>query len=52
MAGGLQTAREPAFCGRAGVDCDILYAVNISNANSPTDPEVQLRFRFGRDSFG
>ena len=31
-------------------DRDVLYTINISNRNSPTDPEVQIRFRFGKDA--
>lgn len=30
-------------------DRDVLYTINISNANGPTDAEVQIRFRFGQD---
>lgn len=33
-------------------DRDVLYTVNISNAGFPTDPEIQIRFRFGRDAAG
>ena len=33
-------------------DRDVLYTLNISNAGFPTDPEVQVRFRFGRDAAG
>ena len=33
-------------------DRDVLYTINISNRNSPTDPEVQIRFRFGKDAAG
>ena len=46
FAGPQPAGRPPTY------DRDILYTINISNANSPTDPEVQLRFRFGRDSSG
>lgn len=46
FAGPQPAGRPPTY------DRDILYTVNISNANSPTDPEVQMRFRFGRDSSG
>jgi hypothetical protein len=46
FAGPQPAGRPPTY------DRDILYTVNISNANSPTDPEIQLRFRFGRDSSG
>ncbi len=31
-------------------DRDVLYTINISNAGLPTDPEIQIRFRFGRDA--
>jgi len=34
----------------ATYDRDILYTINISNAGSPTDAEVSIRFRFGLDS--
>jgi hypothetical protein len=34
----------------ATYDRDILYTINISNAGSPTDAEIQIRFRFGLDS--
>ena len=33
-------------------DRDVLYTINISNAGFPTDPEIQIRFRFGRDAAG
>jgi hypothetical protein len=33
-------------------DRDVLYTINISNAGAPTDPEVQIRFRFGVDERG
>lgn len=33
----------------ARYDRDVLYTINISNAGFPTDPEVQIRFRFGQD---
>ena len=33
----------------ATYDRDILYTINISNAGSPTDAEVSIRFRFGQD---
>lgn len=46
FAGPQPAGRPPTY------DRDILYTINISNANSPTDAEVQLRFRFGRDSSG
>lgn len=36
----------------ATYDRDILYTVNISNAGFPTDPEIQIRFRFGQDANG
>src|SRR5689334_4578033 len=31
---------------KAVYDRDVLYTINISNAGFPTDPEVQIRFRF------
>jgi len=37
---------------RAVYDRDILYTINISNAGFPTDPEVQINFRFGQDAAG
>jgi hypothetical protein len=33
----------------ATYDRDILYTINISNAGSPTDAEIVIRFRFGQD---
>lgn len=33
----------------ATYDRDVLYTINISNAGAPTDPEIQIRFRFGQD---
>jgi hypothetical protein len=33
-------------------DRDVLYTINISNAGFPTDPEFQIRFRFGQDGAG
>jgi hypothetical protein len=36
----------------ANYDRDVLYTINISNAGAPTDPEVQIRFRFGKDGAG
>jgi hypothetical protein len=33
----------------ARYDRDVLYTINISNAGAPTDPEIQIRFRFGQD---
>jgi hypothetical protein len=33
-------------------DPDVLYTINISNAGAPVDPEIQIRFRFGRDAQG
>ena len=33
----------------ATYDRDMLYTINISNAGLPTDAEVQIRFRFGKD---
>ena len=44
FAGPQPSNRPPTY------DRDILYTINISNAGAPTDPEVQLRWRFGRDS--
>jgi hypothetical protein len=47
------TFAGPAPSGqKATYDRDILYTINISNRNSPTDPEVQIRFRFGQDAAG
>ena len=46
FAGPQPAGRPPTY------DRDVLYTVNISNANSPTDAEIQMRFRFGRDSAG
>jgi hypothetical protein len=47
------TFAGPAPAGQAGTyDRDVLYTINISNAGFPTDPEVQIRFRFGQDSSG
>lgn len=37
---------------KAVYDRDVLYAINISNAGLPTDPEVQIRFRFGQNAAG
>ncbi|WP_293898926.1 hypothetical protein [Phenylobacterium sp.] len=36
----------------ARYDRDVLYTINISNANAPTDPEFQIRFRFAQDAQG
>ena len=44
---GPQPANRPPF-----YDRDVLYTINISNNGLPTDPEVQIRFRFGRDAAG
>jgi hypothetical protein len=30
-------------------DRDVLYTINISNAGARTDPEIQIRYRFGFD---
>ena len=30
-------------------DRDVLYTINISNAGARTDPEIQIRARFGFD---
>ena len=44
------TFAGPAPAGRAAVyDRDVLYTINISNAGLPTDPEIQVKFRFGQD---
>ena len=37
---------------KAVYDRDVLYTINVSNAGFPTDPEVQIRFRFGQDDAG
>jgi hypothetical protein len=37
---------------RGTYDRDVLYTINLSNAGFPTDPEVQIRFRFGQDAAG
>ena len=36
----------------ATYDRDVLFTINISNAGLPTDPEIQVRFRFGQDANG
>jgi len=41
---GPQTANLPAT-----YDPDVLYTINISNAGAPTDPEIQIRWKFGKD---
>jgi hypothetical protein len=41
---GPQAANLPAT-----YDPDVLYTINISNADFPTDAEIQIRFKFGRD---
>lgn len=41
---GPQAANLPAT-----YDPDILYTINISNADAPTDAEIQIRFKFGKD---
>jgi hypothetical protein len=46
FAGPAPAGQKPTY------DRDILYTINISNRNSPTDPEVQIRFRFGQDAAG
>lgn len=47
------TFAGPAASGQAGsYDRDVLYTINLSNAGFPTDAEVQIRFRFGRDASG
>jgi hypothetical protein len=46
FAGPQPSDRPPTY------DRDVLYTINISNAGAPTDPEMQIRFRFGRDSAG
>ena len=44
------TFAGPSAPGAQGAyDRDVLYTVHISNAGSPVDSEIQLRFRFGRD---
>jgi hypothetical protein len=43
------------FAGPAGAnlpatyDPDVLYTINISNTDFPTDAEIQIRFKFGKD---
>jgi hypothetical protein len=46
FAGPQPADRPPTY------DRDVLYTLNISNAGFPTDAEVQIRFRFGRDAAG
>lgn len=46
FAGPAPAGQKPTY------DRDVLYTINISNRNSPTDPEVQIRFRFGQDAAG
>lgn len=41
---GPQPSTMPPF-----YDRDVLYTINISNAGTRTDPEFQIRFRFGLD---
>jgi hypothetical protein len=41
---GPQSATLPAT-----YDPDVLYTINISNADFPTDAEIQIRFKFGKD---
>jgi hypothetical protein len=41
---GPQSATLPAT-----YDPDVLYTINISNDGFPTDPEIQIRFKFGKD---
>jgi len=41
---GPQPANMPAT-----YDPDVLYTINISNANAPTDAEIQITFKFGKD---
>ena len=36
----------------ATYDRDVLFTINISNAGFPTDPEIQIRYRFGQDANG
>jgi hypothetical protein len=44
------TFAGPAAAGKAAVyDRDVLYTINISNAGLATDPEIQVKFRFGQD---
>jgi hypothetical protein len=46
FAGPQPSDRPPTY------DRDVLYTINVSNAGFPTDPEIQIRFRFGRDAAG
>ena len=46
FAGPQPATRPPTY------DPDVLYTINISNAGLPTDPEIQIRFRFGKDANG
>jgi len=41
---GPQSAALPAT-----YDPDVLYTINISNANAPTDAEIQISWKFGKD---
>ena len=41
---GPQSANLPAT-----YDSDVFYTINISNADLPTDAEIQIRFKFGKD---
>jgi hypothetical protein len=47
------TFAGPSAANAAGTyDRDVLYTINISNAGFPTDPEIQIRFRFAQDANG
>jgi hypothetical protein len=46
FAGPQPATRAPTY------DPDVLYTINISNAGFPTDPEIQIRYRFGKDAAG
>jgi len=47
------TFAGPAAADAPGTyDRDVLYTINISNAGLPTDAEIQIRYRFGRDANG
>jgi len=41
---GPQPANMPAT-----YDPDVLYTINISNADAPTDAEIQIHWKFGKD---
>jgi hypothetical protein len=44
---GPSVANQPAT-----YDRDLLFTINISNAGFPTDPEIQIRYRFAQDANG